>query len=1242
MKKFLIIFLLSPLLFFSQNPKKYPSLLWKITGNGLKKPSYLYGTMHVSNRVAYHLSEQFFDALKSVDVVGLETNPGEWLQNMEKTGELSQINQFSNPYAVNQNFYKSTFTVSFPDRRLLQGILSYDPDIINGLLYRHNRSKENFEENTYIDLFIFQSASKLNKQVISLEDFVQSEIKARLSAMPDEEKDNVNYNYKDYYSATQKIEDAYRDGNLDMLDSLSKITSSKNMQKYLINDRNVFFVNTIDSVLKTKSLFSGVGAAHLPGEQGVIELLREKGYTVEPVVSKNTKKSDQIRDELDAKRKPVDFAKQFVPDSIFTVAVPGKLSQIVDLENVKYYINADMVNGNFYTIVRLKYFGPLFNITPNQMMQKMDSLLFEYIPGKIISKKEITSNNGLKGIDIVNKTRRGDEQHYQIFFSDLEMFLFKLGGKQEYAGSNEAKQFFNSIQFVNQGEQLVEFSPKTKGFSIKVPANFSYVKNDGASVKGLVENLYAWQKESKQFFGLKHAVYNDFSYLEEDTFELNILSKHITSNFNFKENVSRELTEDLGFPCIKIKAKNKQGSNFIGKLYIKGVHYYLAYLISETPVDEKHEFFTSFKLMDFNLANKVKEITDNDYHFKALDEVSDNALSRFNERLAKEYEKVKTGKEKEKDKTPAYEYQSSTKSYFSPSSNEYVNISYEKYNDYDYKTTTEIEEQMIKNIKEGNSLVPTNIKSGTKDGMYTFSSIVKDTATRRAIDLRVFIKNGVRYEISAPFDTIIGLKNWTKGFMDSFTPMDTVIGKNIFENKFAKLLEDLSGSDTLLRQQANTSLISSVGMQKAYLDDFVNFIESKKLDVVNEDSKAQLFVNGGTVGSDKIIAPYKKLYKQYTDSFYLQLCLLKGLAYLKTQNSYNTFYSLVTSEVPLVGTENTVSDVFGVLNDSLELCKGFFPGILSLTRYEEYRPSVYALLASLVSKKLVTPAIYQSQKEAILADANLALKRYNPAKNSGTEYTSDYDYLDKSVKDLAESIQSSLEGLNNNNLYKGSNYLKNIEAVNRPELVNYAFILSPFYRSDEKVKQFFGKLTKVKSQNVIMPVAINLLKQNINLNDTLVEYYARNKNTRTYFYTELEKEKLTDKFNKQYLTQESFVESVITSQKQLANLYNYEKDKKQKDSLVLLRKVAATNKYQNGELYIFKVQKSKSDDESWAVAFVSNSKLQVNPDIEIVSVDYEIDNTKTEDENVNQVLNEFYLSYRMRASNGYNNSYYVD
>jgi hypothetical protein len=503
----------------------------------------------------------------------------------------------------------------------------------------------------------------------------------------------------------------------------------------------------------------------------------------------------------------------------------------------------------------------------------------------------------------------------------------------------------------------------------------------------------------------------------------------------------------------------------------------------------------------------------------------------------------------------------------------------------------------------------------------------------------MFIRGGIRYEISAPFDTVVGLKNWTKGFMDSFKLTDTVIGKNIFENKFVSLLNDLGSSDTTVRKNANLSLQGAVSMQKVYTDDFVKFIGSKKINQVNEDSKAQLFVNGGTIGSEKIIQPYKELYKQYTDSFYLQLCLLKGLAYLKTQNSFTTFYSLIMSETPLVGNEGTVSDVFAALNDSLELCKSFFPGMLTLTRYEEYKPSVYALLASLVSKKLISPDVYKVQKENILADANLALKRYNPAKST-SDYSGDYDYMDKTLKDLAENIQNSLDGLTNNNLYKGTNYLKSMEAQNRPELVNYAYIISPMYKTDEKAKQFFVKLAKVKSQSVMMPVLINLLKQNIVINDTLLNFYCKNKITRAYFYSELDKEKLTEKFVKKYLNQESLVESVIFSQKQLAGIYNYEKEKKQKDSLIFVKKVPATNKYQTGNLYIYKPQKSKNDDESWAVAFVANSKNTINPNIDVINVNYLIDTKKTEEENINEVLNDFYITYRKRASVTNSNLYF--
>lgn len=49
--------------------KKYGSLLWEISGKGMKQPSYLFGTMHVSNKLASNLGDTFYNALKSVETV---------------------------------------------------------------------------------------------------------------------------------------------------------------------------------------------------------------------------------------------------------------------------------------------------------------------------------------------------------------------------------------------------------------------------------------------------------------------------------------------------------------------------------------------------------------------------------------------------------------------------------------------------------------------------------------------------------------------------------------------------------------------------------------------------------------------------------------------------------------------------------------------------------------------------------------------------------------------------------------------------------------------------------------------------------------------------------------------------------------------------------------------------------------------------------------------------------------------
>ena len=57
------------------------------------------------------------------------------------------------------------------------------------------------------------------------------------------------------------------------------------------------------------------------------------------------------------------------------------------------------------------------------------------------------TRNGYKGIDITNKTRRGDIQRYNIFITPFEIIVFKMSGTGDYVkNGDEAKRFFGSIQ----------------------------------------------------------------------------------------------------------------------------------------------------------------------------------------------------------------------------------------------------------------------------------------------------------------------------------------------------------------------------------------------------------------------------------------------------------------------------------------------------------------------------------------------------------------------------------------------------------------------------------------------------------------------------------------------------------------------------------------------------------------------------------------------------------------------------
>jgi uncharacterized protein YbaP (TraB family) len=65
--------------------------------------------------------------------------------------------------------------------------------------------------------------------------------------------------------------------------SFSKEPGFEQQRPFLLDNRNKHWINILKDVLPATPVFIAVGAGHLPGKMGLIELLRREGYTVRPI-----------------------------------------------------------------------------------------------------------------------------------------------------------------------------------------------------------------------------------------------------------------------------------------------------------------------------------------------------------------------------------------------------------------------------------------------------------------------------------------------------------------------------------------------------------------------------------------------------------------------------------------------------------------------------------------------------------------------------------------------------------------------------------------------------------------------------------------------------------------------------------------------------------------------------------------------------------------------------------------------
>jgi uncharacterized protein YbaP (TraB family) len=259
------------------------ALLWTVSGKGLASPSYLYGTIHMICKEDFLFSTTLRDKLGESKNIYLEIDMDDPSMFMKmatlalmKDKSLKDL-MSSADYELVSKYVKDSLGMP------MMMVNRMKPIALMSLLYTRMlpcSSNESYEQK-FVEI---AKASK--KQIKGLEtiesqmavfDKIPDSVEAKMilemiRTMPEQRKQLAEM------VASYKKEDLAKLSN-----QMSESPEWKGFEDILLANRNRNWIAVMEAAMKEGSQMFAVGAGHLPGKEGVVNLLRKSGYTVTPV-----------------------------------------------------------------------------------------------------------------------------------------------------------------------------------------------------------------------------------------------------------------------------------------------------------------------------------------------------------------------------------------------------------------------------------------------------------------------------------------------------------------------------------------------------------------------------------------------------------------------------------------------------------------------------------------------------------------------------------------------------------------------------------------------------------------------------------------------------------------------------------------------------------------------------------------------------------------------------------------------
>ena len=382
---------------YAQNASAEYQLLWEIKGKNLKQPSYLFGSMHSNDPRLFQFPDSLYIAFEKAQAVVLETDVSALFDDYDVRLDLFNLEMLNKnkPYT---NSREATTTV--------YGSEDGRPQFLDAW----------FQQTGYCSGKAFYPLEDLEDQLDAVEKIQNLPAKSALSSL---------------LFSKEAFVQSYIQGDIASLSKMlrSQLESIPGAYDALITKRNEVMANGLDTLIRKQSVFCAIGSGHLHGSDGVIQLLRNKGYSVRAVVASYSAEAFPAKQTVNSWRTFTISNDTFG----FSIQLSGKPLEDISEDDYRF-VYQELGQGNSYELLVQTVYGELEDYSDR------------FIDNQHQHPESLTLSGGQKAMEGMVYDPLKGVQWQRIFIHEGRLYTLICYGGNKFMHSDRPKKFFDRLQ----------------------------------------------------------------------------------------------------------------------------------------------------------------------------------------------------------------------------------------------------------------------------------------------------------------------------------------------------------------------------------------------------------------------------------------------------------------------------------------------------------------------------------------------------------------------------------------------------------------------------------------------------------------------------------------------------------------------------------------------------------------------------------------------------------------------------